>query len=69
MGYLYAIAGDLRAHKSDDFSIAGAGYVLPDGSIGTTAGHKGYKLNATTGAVVASVTLADEDNFEDIDKT
>ncbi|HEU4446278.1 MAG TPA: hypothetical protein VFR94_16520 [Nitrososphaeraceae archaeon] len=47
---------------TNDFSIAGAVYVLPDGSIGTTAGHKAYKLNATTGAVLAGLTLPTGDN-------
>jgi hypothetical protein len=35
---------------------------LPDGSLAATAGHQLFKLNATTGAVLAKVTLPTGDN-------
>jgi hypothetical protein len=51
-----------NANMTDDFSLSGAVYVLADGSLGATAGHKVYKINATTGAVEASVNLPTGDN-------
>ena len=47
---------------TDSFSISGAVNVLTDGSIGAVAGHQAYKLNATTGAVEAVLTLPTGDN-------
>ena len=47
---------------TDEFSLSGAVYALSDGSIGATAGHQLFKLNATTGAVEAVVTLPTGDN-------
>lgn len=42
---------------TNSFSISGAANVLPDGSIGAVAGHQAYRLNATTGAIEAVLTL------------
>ena len=35
---------------------------MPDGSLGATAGHQLFKLNATTGAIEAAVTIPTGDN-------
>jgi hypothetical protein len=47
---------------TDSFSISGAANVLPDGSIGAVAAHQAYKLNATSGAIEAVLTLPTGDN-------
>jgi hypothetical protein len=46
-----------NVNLTKDFSLAGAVDILADGSIGSTAGHKLYKINATTGAIEAVITL------------
>jgi hypothetical protein len=51
-----------NVNVTDDFSLSGAVYTLPDGSLGATAGHQLFKLNATTGAIEAAVTLPTGDN-------
>jgi hypothetical protein len=51
-----------NVNVTNDFSIAAAVEVLADGSIGTTGGHKLYKINATTGAVQATITIPSGDN-------
>lgn len=52
----------LNANMTNDFSLSGAAYILPDGSLAATAGHQLFKLNATTGKVQAAVTLPTGDN-------
>ncbi|HEX2472680.1 MAG TPA: hypothetical protein VHJ59_08015, partial [Nitrososphaera sp.] len=47
---------------TEDFSLSGAVYTLPDGTLGATADHQLFKLNAATGAVLAKVTLPTGDN-------
>ena len=44
------------------FSLSGAVNVLADGSIGAVAAHQAYKLNATTGAIEAVLTLPTGNN-------
>ena len=47
---------------TDAFSLSGAANILADGSIGAVAAHQAYKLNATTGAIEAVLTLPTGDN-------
>ena len=47
---------------TDAFSLSGAANTLADGSIGAVAAHQAYKLNATTGAIEAVLTLPTGDN-------
>jgi hypothetical protein len=47
---------------TNEFYLQGAVYTLPDGSLGATAGHQVFNLNATTGKVQAVVTLPTGDN-------
>jgi outer membrane protein assembly factor BamB len=44
------------------FYLQGAVYTLPDGTLAATAGHQLFKLNATTGAIIAKVTLPTGNN-------
>ncbi|MGA7369263.1 MAG: hypothetical protein WBX01_09045 [Nitrososphaeraceae archaeon] len=47
---------------TDSFTLSGAGNILADGSIGAVTTHQAYKLNATTGAIEAVLTLPTGDN-------
>jgi len=47
---------------TNEFYLQGAVYTLPDGTLAATAGHQLFKLNATTGAIIAKVTLPTGDN-------
>jgi hypothetical protein len=47
---------------TNDFSLSGAVYVLPDGSLAATSGHKLYKINATNGGVIDVVNIPTGDN-------
>ncbi len=47
---------------TNDFSLAGAVYVLPDGNLAATSGHKLYKLNASNGGIIDVVTIPTGDN-------
>lgn len=51
-----------NANTTNEFYLQGGVYALPDGTLGTTAGHQLFKLNATTGAVLAKVTIPTGDN-------
>jgi len=51
-----------NAYITNEFYLQGAVYTLADGSLGATAAHQLFKLNATTGAVEAVVTLPTGDN-------
>jgi hypothetical protein len=51
-----------NGNLTNDFYLQGAVYTLPDGILAATAGHQLFKLNATTGAVLAKVTLPTGDN-------
>jgi hypothetical protein len=51
-----------NGNLTNDFYLQGAVYTLPDGTLAATAGHQLFKLNATTGAVLAKVTLPTGDN-------
>ena len=51
-----------NANITNEFDLQGAVYALADGSLGATAAHQLFKLNATTGAVEAVVTLPTGDN-------
>lgn len=47
---------------TNEFFLQGSVYTLPDGTLAATAGHQVFKLNATTGAVLARATLPTGDN-------
>jgi hypothetical protein len=47
---------------TNSFSLSGAVNILADGNIGSVAGHQAYKLNTTTGAIKAVLTLPTGDN-------
>ena len=51
-----------NGNMTNEFYLQGAVYTLPDGGLAATAGHQLFKLNATTGAVLAKVTLPTGDN-------
>ena len=51
-----------NANITNEFYLQGAVYAFADGSLGATAAHQLFKLNATTGAVEAVVTLPTGDN-------
>lgn len=47
---------------TNDFYMQGAVNTLPDGILAATVGHQLFKLNATTGAILAKVTLPTGNN-------
>jgi hypothetical protein len=51
-----------NANITNEFYLQGAVDVLADGSLGATAAHQLFKLNATTGAIEAVLTLPTGDN-------
>lgn len=51
-----------NGNLTNEFYLQGAVYTLPDGTLAATAGHQLFKLNATTGSVLAKVTLPTGNN-------
>jgi hypothetical protein len=51
-----------NGNLTNEFYLQGSVYTLPDGTLAATAGHQLFKLNATTGAILAKVTLPTGDN-------